>query len=378
MVSTIEILRLAKFFSFAHPPPPCPTDLAVVTPAMSKPPSSKKSRTTGREIPIPATEDDFKTAGGEIMKRDPEGRSEKVFERRWVSFFGVKVAVCVDVWDRMEIMIDDADLNGAKPCHLLWSLLFLKKYGDEEEMASLCGPDKAIDEKTFRKLVHLFVERISCLVFEVVSNPICAVVPIVNIHTNAKPSHFAMQIIWENRKKGDIQNDCLVSVDGTDCHVLRQKGEPKSWNSHKFKGPGVRYEIAICILTGDIVWVMGPFPCGDWPDINIFRFALKHMLDDGERVEADDGYVGDDPVSVKVPGSMVHPQEDRMLCVRTIVRRRHETANKRIKQFKSVDVPFRHSVLFHGQCFSACTVLTQLVINNGVPLFPVEGYIDPS
>ena len=32
---------------------------------------------------------------------------------------------------------------------------------------------------------------------------------------------------------------------------------------------------------------MGPFPCGDWPDIVCFRYALKQMLDDEERVEAD-------------------------------------------------------------------------------------------
>ena len=122
--------------------------------------------------------------------------------------------------------------------------------------------------------------------------------------------------MWENRKRGDIGNDCLVSVDGTDCSILRQKGDPKSWSSHKFNmKPGVRYELGICILTDDIVWVMGPLPCGDWPDINVFRYALKQMLDEGERVEADDGYVGDDPTHVKVPGSFVHPQEDKILCV---------------------------------------------------------------
>ena len=61
--------------------------------------------------------------------------------------------------------------------------------------------------------------------------------------------------------------------------------------------------LALCILTGDIVWVIGPFPCGDRPDIEIFRFALKPMLGDCERVEADDGYVGEDPLNIKVPGS---------------------------------------------------------------------------
>ena len=59
----------------------------------------------------------------------------------------------------------------------------------------------------------------------------------------------------------------------------------------------------------DIVWVMGALPCGDWPDINVFRYALKHRLGEAERVEADDGYVGEDPLKTKVPKSMVHDQQ---------------------------------------------------------------------
>ena len=122
---------------------------------------------------------------------------------------------------------------------------------------------------------------------------------------------------------------------------------------------------------------MGPFPCGDWPDISIFRFGLKEMLDENERVEADDGYLGEDPLHAKVPKSMVHGHDEKMLVVRTHVRRRHETANKRIKQFGCVATKFRHDISLHGCCFRACTVLTQLAIEHGKPLFGVDGYVDP-
>ena len=177
------------------------------------------------------------------------------------------------------------------------------------------------------------------------------------------------QIIWENRKIGDVGNDCLVSVDATDCEIPRQSAAPEAFYTHKHNGPGLRYEIALCILTGDIVSVIGPFPCGDWPDIEVFRFALKQMLGDCERVEADDGYVGDDPVNVRVPGSVVHNHDGKQKYVRARVRRRHETVNKRIKQFKCMDTVFRHDLSFHAACFRACAVLTQLSINNGHPLF---------
>jgi hypothetical protein len=103
---------------------------------------------------------------------------------------------------------------------------------------------------------------------------------------------------------------------------------------------------------------------------------VKHLLDENERVEADDGYVGEDPTFIKVPKSVVHQHDEKQLLVRGRVRRQHESANKRIKQFKLVDTIFRHTLSFHGDCFRACVVLTQLLIEDGKPLFDVE-YSDP-
>ena len=48
---------------------------------------------------------------------------------------------------------------------------------------------------------------------------------------------------------------------------------------------------------------------------SIFWFALKFMLEDGERAEADDGHIGKDPIAVNVAGGMVHPQDDILLCI---------------------------------------------------------------
>ena len=71
----------------------------------------------------------------------------------------------------------------------------------------------------------------------------------------------------------------------------------------------VRYEVCICILTGDIVWINGPYQCGTWPDISIFRDSLKSFLAPNERVEADDGYIGEAPENVKCPKSFTNPAE---------------------------------------------------------------------
>jgi hypothetical protein len=49
----------------------------------------------------------------------------------------------------------------------------------------------------------------------------------------------------------------------------------------------------MCIKTGKIVSFNGPFECGSWPDLKIFRSRLKGMLSVGEKMIADCGYRGD-------------------------------------------------------------------------------------
>ena len=83
-----------------------------------------------------------------------------------------------------------------------------------------------------------------------------------------------------------------MSVDGTDFRIPNRG---RAFYSHKFKKSGLRYEVAVCIKTGKIVWINGPFQCGCFPDITIFQDALMHELLEGERVEADDGYIGEAP-----------------------------------------------------------------------------------
>ena len=185
------------------------------------------------------------------------------------------------------------------------------------------------------------------------------------------------KIVWENRKFNDRGYDCLVSVDGVDFEV----NEPypydrvwsKRWFSPKFKGPGVCYEICVCILTGDIVWVNGPFACGLWTDWKIFsEGGLKSCLEEGERVEADDGYEAGYPEFVKTKSGIFHGNHD----IRNRVRARHETVNKRLKQFSALSSIFRHGVTKHAVVFDSVTVLTQISFNRGEKLFQTEEYFD--
>ena len=58
------------------------------------------------------------------------------------------------------------------------------------------------------------------------------------------------------------------------------------------------------------VWIHGPFPGSVWPDISIFHYDLKNLLDENECMEADDGYIGEDPKLIKVPKGIQYEQKD--------------------------------------------------------------------
>ena len=127
-------------------------------------------------------------------------------------------------------------------------------------------------------------------------------------------------------------------------------------------------------MTGDIVWINGPYECGIWNDIKIFRDALLSNLEVNERVEADDGYIGEHPRYVKCPRGFANLEETEYMQQR--VRNGQETVNKRFKDWGALRQIWRHSIPLHGDVFRAIAVMTQLAINQGEKLFEC-GYRDP-
>ena len=122
------------------------------------------------------------------------------------------------------------------------------------------------------------------------------------------------------------------------------------------------------------MWINGPYPCGDYNDILIFRDSLMSHLAEAERVEADDEYIGEAPMHVKCPKSITNPEETLFMQQR--VHNRQETVNKRFKDWGILRQLFRHEISDHGEYFRAIVVLTQLAINAGEKLFST-GYRDP-
>ena len=89
-------------------------------------------------------------------------------DRRFRSLFGARIEIVLKVW--LMLGKDGLRPKKSKPRHLLWTLYFLKVYPREAPGCSAVGGSKgAIDPKTFRKWVWLFIERIAELADEVVS-----------------------------------------------------------------------------------------------------------------------------------------------------------------------------------------------------------------
>lgn len=146
-----------------------------------------------------------------------------------------------------------------------------------------------------------------------------------------------------------------MTVDGTDCPIQEPQPFSRDWYSEKFHGAGLRYELGVCIQSGDICWMNGPFKCGKWPDLKIFRRDLKQRLAPGEMVECDAGYRGDPKCRHK---HIVFNQADRV--AKADARARHETVNGDIKSFSCLKQEWRHDRHLHKFAFGAAAVLTQI------------------
>jgi len=167
------------------------------------------------------------------------------------------------------------------------------------------------------------------------------------------------------RDNGSI---CLVSVDGTDFPINEPMPFSPEWYSHKFKGAGLRYEIAICLQTGDIVWCNGPFPCGSFSDRKIARDeGMEYLMVPGEMYVADGGY-RDGFIRAETPNGL----NDADQWMKALARARQETVNQRFKNFGICRQRYRHAVEKHGIVFGAVVNISQLIIEEESPLFQIQ------
>jgi hypothetical protein len=289
--------------------------------------------------------------------------------------FGVSPAVYRYCWNNIRFH------KSTKPKHVLWGLNFLKTYGTEHNRLTTA---KVKSRKTLRKHVKCVVKKLAKHMPKVVSSSAKSV-HIFRCHITDQL--FLQQIRWENRKKkkrmiveGVVfkEKSSQCTVDCLDCRIKepkpskkqirvqhkkgQRKGNPydSRYKSYKFGKAGLRYEVCICIRTGDIVWVNGGYPAGRMNDVKIYNKKLKYMLEPGELLEADNGYGGQQQIRKK---ENFVSRVDRRAKARALAR--HEHVNGLLKNFGVLAQMFRHDIKFHSTCFAACATLTQMSFDNG-------------
>ena len=171
------------------------------------------------------------------------------------------------------------------------------------------------------------------------------------------------------RFQGDTGQAALMTVDGTDFPIYEPSQFNPAWFTKKFNGPGVRYEVAVAINSGDICFINGPFPCGRFPDIKIFRLGLKMRLHKTERVWGDRGYRGD--MKVITPYTAISEEHQVEMSE---ARARHETINGRLASWDCLNQVWRHCRTKHVYAFYSVAVITQLEQINGYRSFQVANY----
>jgi hypothetical protein len=183
---------------------------------------------------------------------------------------------------------------------------------------------------------------------------------------------FVCKINWACRKDhSSSHSNVFVTVDGTDFRINEPTPFSPTWYSHKFKGPGVRYEVGVCIATGWIVWLNGPYRCGTWNDLKIASDGLHYILEDDERYIADGGYCT--PQALHPHDAFTHEETAYMQICRT----RHETINRLFKNFSIVGNTFTRSVEKHGLFLYAIANIVQVgIMFKEIRPFAISEFMD--
>jgi len=280
-----------------------------------------------------------------------------------VTCFGAPLIVIAKTWELIAENNDENDPKIRNKEHLLWALHYLKNYPNFAVMcktmmkkSSFIKGSTPCTEKTLRQWVRFYIHEVRALE--------CIV------------------IIWDNRKQNGVLMQEGTSVDSTDVPYAQIRiPDPenpgktiinKALYSFKLEGPGLRYQLAVSLLTNDIVSVDGPFCPGDWNDLEIFRHTLKDMLEPGERMVGDDIYVGESPRYIVCPASCTTGKESIPLLKR--IEGRHESVNKHVKNWACLTRPFRsrgsaqemletHSDMFRACCVSSKSQCRWVLVN---------------
>ena len=305
------------------------------------------------------------------------GHNRPINERQFKAFFKLCPLGVARLWYALEETCHDCiycdgvgpvlNFTSTRPEHLLLCLNYMKTYSGVSVGASLFH----VSEKTHRRYFWAMVSYLGHLANCTVSNMYyvkCLCKMYAGFLHCVLSLYHLIQVLMSNRLMNNNGSECLLTVDGTDFQINEPTPFSPVWYSHKFQGPALRYEFGVCIQTGWLCWIAGPFPAGDFPDMEIFTLGLMHELQEGEKVEVDEGYTGDIPIRPKSDFG----GKDEWKYMKGKARARHECINRMFKQWGILGQKFRHSRHKHGDVLLAVSAIVQNEIKDGRGTFQVE------
>ncbi|KAI9347655.1 hypothetical protein BDR26DRAFT_916055 [Obelidium mucronatum] len=231
-------------------------------------------------------------------------RKKLVWKSRFAATFGLCLESAVDVWT---IIAKKVLADGLHKVHFLWCLVYLKEYPTERSAA---GRFKT-SESNWRDKVHRMLR----------------------VFSEMDEIHF------EDRFENWHCKAPSCYVDGID--VLIQE------------------VLASAIATSKFVHISGSVPCGLFNDLAMVKRSLLPRLGVGEKVAADEGYVG-------VPGKIMTRLKGNTEAIikhnhnLSILQSRHETMNGKLKDFGVLFQMFRGNREEHYLVFQAVAQITQV------------------
>lgn len=115
-------------------------------------------------------------------------------------------------------------------------------------------------------------------------------------------------------------------------------------------------------LSGIIVWIRGPFKCGEKSDLSIFREEFRQNLSSREVLIAEATYLDN---------RCIYNDGMDLLLLKSY-RARHESVFGRLKSFNVLNHRFRHEITKHSSCLFAAANLVQIALKMAILRFKLS------
>ncbi|KAJ3329049.1 hypothetical protein HDU76_008741, partial [Blyttiomyces sp. JEL0837] len=161
-----------------------------------------------------------------------------------------------------------------------------------------------------------------------------------------------------------------IYIDGVDFLIREEHPFNRHLFSSKMKHAALRFIVGTAPNTSAIVCLTGGVPCGAWPDLKLAQATILKDLPKGEMAAADKGFRGDPRVMTYIDGATTDAEKRHNQNIKNM-KARHDTVNKRLKDFRILQDMSRTSIERYRMFVLAVAQVVNIKIQRE-PLFSFE------